>query len=531
MGQTIASTPKQDGGSAASGGHVVRGIVFAALGGICWGFSGTCAQLMTSGFGVPVAWITCVRLLLAAVIFLVVCVVREPRNLVAALRDKRSLGRIAAFSLLGVLLTQVSYLSAISFTNAGTGTVLERLGLIVIMGYVCLRMKRLPRLKEGIGLVLAIGGTFLIATKGNFGSLAIPAEGLFWGIVSAFALAFYTLLPGKVLEKWGSFIVTGLAMLIGGVVATAAVQPWTIPVDVSPALLGVLGAMVLVGTFAAYLFYLQGITDAGPVRAGLVGCVEPVSATVISAVWLGTPVGLVDIVGCAMIIGMVFLVTEREEGSGGAAAYEGAAYDLPPFQGRATELGYYKARRATRDDFERAKALLEDGHRAMATLGIKEGLKKYPSARRLMRSIDEGKTYVVVSTPESEAADEAASSDAERIIGMFALNPQGDPAYAHMTGARWVTESSSPDNPAYAALHWVTVAADARRRGVGGYILGTAERIAKDEGKISVCCDIYEDNVPMRELLLSYGYEFCGNVEIHSRLGRVKRRAVFERAW
>ena len=148
-------------------------------------------------------------------------------------------------------------------------------------------------------------------------------------------------------------------------------RPWTIPVEVSPELAGVMFAMIIVGTFAAYLFYLQGITDAGPVRAGLVGCVEPVSATVISAVWLGTPVGVVDVVGCAMIIGMVFLVTEREEGSGGAASYDGAAYDLPPFQGRATELGYYKARRATRDDFERAKALLEGGHRAMASLGIR----------------------------------------------------------------------------------------------------------------------------------------------------------------
>ena len=166
----------------------------------------------------------------------------------------------------------------------------------------------------------------------------------------------------------------------------------------------------------------------------------------------------------------------------------------------------------------------------MAALGIKEGLKKYPSARRLMRSIDEGKTYVVVSS-SSDAEGAGAPADEGRVIGMFALNPQGDPAYAHMTGAKWATEPSSPNDPAYAALHWVTVAADARRRGVGGYILGTAERIAKDAGKISICCDIYEDNVPMRELLLSYGYEFCGNVEIHSRLGRVKRRAVFERVW
>ena len=72
VGQTVASGSGQGGGTVASGNHVVRGIVFAALGGICWGFSGTCAQLMTSGFGVPVSWITCVRLLLAAVIFLVV---------------------------------------------------------------------------------------------------------------------------------------------------------------------------------------------------------------------------------------------------------------------------------------------------------------------------------------------------------------------------------------------------------------------------------------------------------------------------
>ena len=164
----------------------------------------------------------------------------------------------------------------------------------------------------------------------------------------------------------------------------------------------------------------------------------------------------------------------------------------------------------------------------MASLGIREGLKKYPSARRLIRSIDAGKTYVVVASSSDSRAD-GSSADEGRIIGMFALNPQGDPAYAHMTGAKWATEPSSPDNPAYSALHWVTVAADARRRGVGGYILGTAERIAKGDGKVSICCDIYEDNVPMRELLLSYGYQFCGNVEIRSRFGRVKHRAVFER--
>ncbi len=91
----------------------------------------------------------------------------------------------------------------------------------------------------------------------------------------------------------------------------------------------------------------------------------------------------------------------------------------------------------------------------------------------------------------------------------------------------WVTESSpARQGPAYAALHWVRLPPTRVGAAWACYILGTAERIAKDDGKLSVCCDIYEDNVPMRELLLSYGYEFCGNVEILARLGRVKRRAV-----
>lgn len=534
MSQVAEATSANDGGSSSerSRGRIFRGVVFAALGGICWGFSGTCAQMLTGEGGIPVSWITCVRLLLAACLFLVVCMVREPRNLAAVFRDKRSLGRIAAFAMLGVLLTQVSYLTAISYTNAGTGTVLERLGLIIIMLYVCLRTRRLPSLRQGIGLVLAMAGTVIVSTKGDLGSLAIPPEALFWGLISAIALAFYTLLPGKALEKWGSFIVTGLAMLMGGVVSTAVVQPWTIPVDLNPSVVGVLIAMVLVGTFAAYLFYLQGITDAGPVRAGLVGCVEPVAATVISAVWLGTPVGVFDVVGCAMIVAMIFMITERgQEGAKGAAAYDGASEDLPLFRGRASELGYYAARRAKRDDFRRVQLLQEETHRAIARLGVDEGLKKYPSSRRIMRSIDAGKTYVVVTA--GEASDGDSKKPVERVLGMFAVNPAGDPAYGRATGARWLTDSPEPPDgePDYAALHWVCVQEKARRCGVGAYILGTAERIARDAGRRSLRADVYPENQPMRALLEKCGYVFCGDIEIRDRLGRVKRRVVYEKCW
>lgn len=522
--------------------HVLRGIVFAALGGICWGFSGNCAQMLTAELGVPVLWITAVRLTVAAVIFLAICLVREPRHLLAALRDGRSLAYIAGFAILGVLLTQVSYLSAIAYTNAGTGTVLERTGLVLIMGYVCLRTRRLPRPREAAGLVLAIGGTVLIATQGDFSRLAIAPAGLGWGLVSAVALAFYTLMPGKPLAKWGSFIVTGLAMAMGGTVSMAGVQPWTLGVEVTPAVVGIMALMVLVGTFAAYLFYLQGIADAGPVRAGLVGCVEPVSATIISAAWLGTAVTPMDVLGCAMIVAMVFLVTDRggegdddhavEGGTGAAPSrYDGARGNVPVFQGRASELGYYAARVAAREDVPLLQQLLADGRRTMAKLGVKEGTKRYPSSRRLLRAVDAGSVYVVVSNPAWLGVDEGEMpmepKCESRIIAMFDVDVEGDAAYEEGRGLTWITEGDGN----YGALHWVSVAPSARRCGVGAYILGTAQRIARDAGCHNLCCDVYEANAPMRDLLAREGWTVAGTIALRDWHGHESHRLIYEKLY
>lgn len=291
--------------------RVTRGILLAALGGTCWGFSGCCAQLLTTQYGLEPGWIICVRLPCAAVLFLLVAIARDRARLKGALHDKKTIAGIVLFAFFGILLVQYSYLTAISLTNAGTGTVMERLGLVLLTALVCVMARRLPRAREVIGVVLAIAGTILIATKGSLDGLAIPPEALLWGFLLACGFVGYTLLPEKMLEKWGSFVVTGLGMLVAGVVMIAVERPWEVQVQFSAGLLAALFAMVFIGTFLAYLFYLQGVKEAGAMRAGLVGCIEPVAATVISAVWLQTAVTWADIVGMVLILGMVVLVTVK----------------------------------------------------------------------------------------------------------------------------------------------------------------------------------------------------------------------------
>lgn len=294
-----------------SGAGVARGILFAALGGTCWGFSGTCAQLLTAEYGLDPAWIVCVRLPFAALLFLAVAAARDRARLLAALRDRRTMLGLVLFALFGILLTQLSYLTAISLTNAGTGTVMERLGLVLLTAVVCVAARRLPYAREVAGVLLAVAGTVLIATKGSFDGLAIPPQALVWGFLLACGFVGYTLLPEKLLARWGSFVVTGVGMLIAGVVICAVERPWKVAVEFSPGMLAALAAMVLLGTFLAYLFYLQGVKEAGAMRAGLVGCIEPVAATVFSAVWLRTPVTWADLAGMALILAMVVLVTVK----------------------------------------------------------------------------------------------------------------------------------------------------------------------------------------------------------------------------
>ena len=71
--------------------------------------------------------------------------------------------------------------------------------------------------------------------------------------------------------------------------------------------------MIIVGTVIAYPLYVQGVNDVGPVKASMLASVEPVSAAVISAVWLKSEFAMMDIVGFVCIIITVFLLAKPEK--------------------------------------------------------------------------------------------------------------------------------------------------------------------------------------------------------------------------
>lgn len=282
------------------------------LGGVCWGFSGTCGQYLFSRFGVSTLWLTCLRLLAGGVIMLALAAVRHRRELREIWRCPGDAAMLVAYGLFGLMMCQYAYMTSISYSNAGTTTVLQTLSLVIIMLLTCLRLRRRPNRVETIALLLALFGTFLLATGGDPAHMVLSPQGLFWGLATAVAATVYTLLPRRLLSRWNREVVNGWAMLIGGAVVNLGARSWTFHVDLPFRGWLAVVSIVVFGTVLSFTLFMQGIRDVGPVKSSMLASTEPVSATVFSAVWLGTAFSTVDLLGFVAIIATIFLLAQPE---------------------------------------------------------------------------------------------------------------------------------------------------------------------------------------------------------------------------
>ena len=73
--------------------------------------------------------------------------------------------------------------------------------------------------------------------------------------------------------------------------------------------LALFGGVAVLGTFAAFWLYVNGIRHAGPVTGSLLGALEPLAAMLIGAWWMGTAISPADWAGFALMVGMVVLVS------------------------------------------------------------------------------------------------------------------------------------------------------------------------------------------------------------------------------
>ena len=275
------------------------------------GVSGTSGQyLMTHGF--PVLVLTNIRLLIAGLLLVLYMLLTNRRKLIEMLKDQKAMMSLTLFALLGLLLNQFAYLKSIYESNAGTATVLQYVCPVGILAYTCIKDRVAATVTEVLSMILAVGGTFLIATHGQLNQLSVTPAGLFWGLFAAFTYALYILIPIQLIKMWGSISVIGVGMMLAGIVLTPFSGilrfHWQLSMEVYLALAGI----ILVGTIIAYTLFLKGTSLVGPIKSSLLAAVEPISAVFFAFLIMHEQFYFLDFVGMFMILSAVALISIKD---------------------------------------------------------------------------------------------------------------------------------------------------------------------------------------------------------------------------
>ncbi len=293
--------------------NFLRGVILVLLGGICWGFSGTCGQYIFTYTDVDTGAVATIRLLSAGTILFVAALIKSRPQMKGMLSDKKDIWVLLFFTVFGIMLCQYTYLMAIHYTNSGTATVLQYTGPVFVLVFICVKLKRLPTKKETVSIFCALIGVFIMATHGDPGTLAISPKGIFWGILSAIMLMFYNVIPEGLLARWGSTAVSAVSMVLGGIIMFFCTGFWNLGFEVTKEFILGMTGMVLFGTVLSNLLFLRGLQDVGPTKASMLCSIEPVAAVFFAAAWMKTKFVPIDFLGIAFILTTVLLLAKKDE--------------------------------------------------------------------------------------------------------------------------------------------------------------------------------------------------------------------------
>lgn len=292
--------------------EALRGACIAVIGGIFWGLAGVFGQYLFENKGLNARWLVSVRLVLAGLLLLFTVFLKQRDDMWRIWKKKKDVFCLILFAIFGMAGCQLTYYSSVELSNAGTATVLQYTAPVIIMLYVAVRAKKMPTLLEIGALVLALLGTFILATHGNLHSLAISRAALIWGLSSAVMMAVYNLLPIRLMKEYGTFCVIGWGMLLGGILMCLFTKPWHVVGTWDFQAVGAMAIVVVVGTVLSFSFYMEGVRLIGAAKASLLAAVEPVTATAATVLMMHVAFTVEDFIGIVCIVIAILILSIKK---------------------------------------------------------------------------------------------------------------------------------------------------------------------------------------------------------------------------
>lgn len=296
------------GGNARSLPQPWRGLALVSLAGFIWGTTGPLVQLTVEHSALSPLTISACRAVSAAVVLSVILLLAgRLRESFASTRGHR--GRLAV---VGVLIgsSQLFFFMSVEWAGVSLSTVVcMGFAPALLLGVTSVRRRRLPTRIQVLTVAVAVVGLLLISIVGGGREHAShPALGVVAALAAGGCFAF-TADTGAVLSQQvdavtitTGIMITAALVLVPCDVLVSLVTPVTLTASAGA---WTLVGLLAIGVVATNSLMFAGLRSTSSAAAVVATLVEPVTAVVIAAVFLGerlTPAGML---GCLLIVAAI----------------------------------------------------------------------------------------------------------------------------------------------------------------------------------------------------------------------------------
>ncbi|MGD2013923.1 MAG: EamA family transporter [Desulfobacterales bacterium] len=281
------------------------GYLYVSLAAVLFAISGTAAKFLFND-GITAFELIQMRTTLAFVGLLAWLCLKEPTFLSIS---TKSLAYFFSLGVFGIGSAQFFYLLAISKINVAAAILLHYTGPVFVALYVVLVQRQKLSVKSKLAIAGTLIGCFLVVGAYNLQLFALNKGGIIAGFTAAIAFAVYSILSDYGMRSHSPWTVLLYGMLFAAVM-------WNIlhpPLEAflhgySPLQWGCIAFIGIFGTIFPFGLYFKGIKRIKPTNASITATLEPISAGVVAALFLGEVMVPLQIVGGLIVIGSIVLL-------------------------------------------------------------------------------------------------------------------------------------------------------------------------------------------------------------------------------
>lgn len=278
-----------------------------------WAFHGNIAGFLFDARGVSPTLLVAVRLLGTGLILSCYLLFREGKNPLALWGQRDQLLPLILYTFVGVSTMQLAFYQCIAASNAPTATLIQYMGLFLVIAFAAHREGQLPPLGTYLALALSVTGLILLVTGGDLGALKISPAALKWGLIAALGYASFNIGPLLLPRPFRALELVAASMLVAGISVALLGRP-PLPPSWDARTLLAMAYSIFGGTLFPFLLYTVGQRMVGPQRAVILALSESVISALLSIFLFGIPLGPMDLMSMAMILAGILMVQLQGHG-------------------------------------------------------------------------------------------------------------------------------------------------------------------------------------------------------------------------